>query len=91
MATGVKPQNLAVNDGINWADQFGVTTGITDLDVLVLGTVGNYRCIGFYTGSGITVANYNALPVGSVIHDVNAYKTHYHDAATTWKSSAAAS
>ena len=92
MATGVKPQNLAVNDGINWADQFGVTTGVDDLEVVVFGSKGNYFCLGFYTGSGITVANYNGLPINSIIIDCAvAFKTYMHSAATTWKTSAASS
>lgn len=84
--------NLTLNDGGAWFNLFGITSGIADLDVAVFGGNGNYYCIGFYSGSsGITLSNYNALPVGTVIHDKQAYKTHYHDAATTWKSSAAAS
>lgn len=48
--------------------------------------------IAFYRGSdAITLSNYNGLPIGSVIFDFQAFKTHYKTAATTWKSSAAAS
>jgi len=43
-----------------------------------------------YDGAGaITLANYNGLPVGSLIVDLQIKKLHIHDAAATWKSSAA--
>ncbi len=43
-----------------------------------------------YVGTGaITLADFNGLPIGSVITDTQAFKTHMKTGATTWKSSAA--
>ena len=87
-----KKTNLTVNDGAVWSDLFNITAGIDDMEVFIKGGNGKEYCEGIYTGSGaITLANYNNFPVGSSIKDFQAYKTHYKTAATTWKSSAAAS
>lgn len=87
-----KKTNLTINDGAVWYDLFGITAGIDDMEVLIEGGNGKLFCKGTYTGSeAITLTNYNNFPVGSVIEDVQAFKTHYKTDATTWKSSAAAS
>jgi len=84
--------NLNANDGGAWYNLYGVTSGIADLDVFLLGGNGANYPVGFYKGSGaITLSNYNNLPIGTVIFDFQAFKTHYKTAASTWKSSAAAS
>ncbi len=85
--------NLGPELSTAWPDLFAITTGLTGMEVEVVGggVNGALYCRGIYTGSdAITLSNYNNFPIGSVIHDYQAYKTHYKTAATTWKSSAAA-
>ncbi len=86
--------NLVPQSSTNWADLFGISSGLTGLEASVVGggVNGALYVVGFWTGSGaITLSNYNAFPIGSIIYDHQAFKTHYKTAATTWKSSAAAS
>lgn len=94
---GIKSQNLVQQQGTSWEDLFGI-----DVDRLTNATrdnffvylLGNDRKSGiaicFYTGSGaLTLSEFNNLPVGTVIFDVQSKKWHLHTDATTWVSSAA--
>ena len=94
MATaGYKKPNLAVNSGQSWIDSYAVTnaTAIAGAEFLNVGANGKNFLVGFWTGAGaITTSWFNNMPIGTVILDYQAYKTHYKTAATTWKSSAAA-
>ena len=86
-----RKQNLNTNDGVAWYTRYGISAGVDDMEVVVFGGNGKERAVGFYGGSGaLTLSNYNGFPVGSVILDFQAFKTHYKTASTTWKSSAAA-
>lgn len=96
MATGKKRLWAREVDSDSWEDLFGITTGASDLMTVsaqrsVDGSGNNVIVVNaVYNGSsGITLSNYNGLPVGSVIVDVQAFKIHMKTAATTWKSSAA--
>lgn len=91
-----RPNNLTINDSSSWVNLFAVTdaTAIAGLSVLILGAGGKMRVIGFWNGAGaIDLTKYNTtpgLPIGTIIHDFQVYKAHYKTAASTWKSSAAA-
>ncbi len=91
MATGTKKPNLAINSGQSWIDSYSITSGVDDIEFLNVGGNDKNFLVGFYTGSGITLSDYDNVPTGSIIFDVQLFKTHYKTAATTWKSSAAAS
>lgn len=77
-------------------DVFSVTSGLDDIVFMgfngkTYAGVPQQKVIGFFTGSSaLTTSNYNGLPIGSIIIDTQAYKIHFKVAATTWKSSAAA-
>jgi len=102
LSAGKKNFGLCVDNNSNVLDVFSITTGKNDLYILKLGTrdqstseLGDkHFVIAIYIGSSaITLSNYAGLPLGSVIFDAQAYKTHYKVAASgtsTWKSSAAA-
>lgn len=99
MAAGKKQNNAIVSQGqTSWEDLFGINAGgLTNATratlkvAIITNDNGNIAQV-WYTGSAaLTLSEYNALPVGSMIFDFQAYKTHYKTAATTWKSSAAAS
>ena len=95
MATGVKLRNSQIIDGVSFMDAFNIA--LADANNLqnairISGNADKKNDIVFavYTGSGaINLANYNGLPVGSVIFDMQAFKIHLKTGATAWKSSAA--
>lgn len=78
-------------DSGSWEEQFLVSTGASDLTkVQAVADEDGMIVKAVYKGSGaITLANYNGFPLGSVITDLQAFKTHIKVNATTWKSSAA--
>jgi len=92
-----RPNNLTINDSQSWKGLFAITdaTAIAGLDAEILGANGNYYVVGKWTGgAAIDLTKYDTtpgFPIGTVIHDFQAFKTHYKTAASTWKSSAAAS
>ncbi len=95
MATGVKLRNSQVVDGVSFMDLFNIPlTAAQNLSnvLIITGTSQNGKTVvqANYTGaSAITLSDYNNLPVGSVIFDFQAFKTHLKTGSTTWKSSAA--
>lgn len=95
MATGVKLRNSQVIDGVSFMDAFNIAyADANNLQnaVRIGGNADKKSEVVFavYTGTGaITLTNYNGLPVGSVIFDVQAFKIHLKTGATAWKSSAA--
>lgn len=99
MAAGKKQNNATFSQNqTSWEDKWGINAGgLTNatratLKVGILSNEDGDVAHVVYTGSAaLTLSEFNSLPVGSVILDFQAYKTHYKTAATTWKSSAAAS
>lgn len=98
---GQRYNNAQIYDGEAWNQKFSIADAAAAKMKLVLVTKGSdpdgteqITCTGYYDGgsgaAAITLADYNNFPVGSVIEDFNAFKTHYKTGATTWKSSAAA-
>lgn len=86
-----KKRNWAVPiDSGSWEDDYAITTGASDLKTIV-GFRGQDDdegpaefCIAVYDGSGgITESNYQSLPIGSLIIDVQAAKIHMVQNATT--------
>ncbi len=92
-----RPNNLTINDSQSWKDLFAITdaTAIAGLEAEILGANNKNFVIGKWTGAAaIDLTKYDTtpgFPIGSIIHDFEAFKTHYKTAASTWKSSAAAS
>jgi hypothetical protein len=85
--------NLTSVPGTSWADLYGISAAKqAGLEAEVKNGNGCTYVEGRWTGAGaITLSNYNNFPIGSIILDFQAFKTHYKTGATTWKSSAAAS
>ena len=91
--SGIKSKNLVEQQGTSWEDLYQI-----DVDSLTNATRANFfvqligndkatfaRCI--YTGAdALTIAEFNNLPIGSVIHAVGltAPAIYYKKAATTW-------
>ena len=91
-------RNLVEQQGTSWEGLFGIDAGgLTNAtrDNFNVHIIGNTQksaiAVCFYTGSAaLTLSEFDALPIGSIIFDMQAFKLHLHTAATTWKSSAAA-
>ena len=98
MAAGKKQNNAIVSSGqTSWEDLFNINAGSltnatrSTLKVAIVTNDNSNIAMVWYTGSsGVTLSELNNLPVGSMIFDFQAFKTHYKTGATTWKSSAAA-
>jgi len=93
-----KQNNVALSGSqTSWEDKWGINAGAltnasrSNLRVVVKSHAnGDYAEV-TYTGSGaLTLSEFNNLPIGSIIFDFQAFKTHYKTAASAWKSSAAA-
>jgi len=99
MAAGKKLNNAVIAQGRSYMDQFGITLAAAQnlKQVLVVGGADGSAplVIAWYNGSGaITTSLYAGFPLGSIIIDLQAHKTHEKAAVEgtdTWVSSAARS
>lgn len=94
MATGLKANNVLVQDGVSWEDRFQI-----DVDSLTYATRANFHVqrladdsyewvVCLYTGSTAIDTDLGSaldnLPIGSQVMDVAAKKLFVKTAASTW-------
>ena len=77
-------------DGTSWEKRYSVTTGLADMKALAgfQGDDGEF-CIGVFDGTTLTEANWQSLPVGSLIINVTDKKLYMVDTTATIVASAA--
>jgi len=89
-AGGSLERNDQVVDGAGWDRKFGIAAAYAALmrqRVWISGEDGDWF-LGVYNSStafSSNASNYNSLPLGSMVVDLQADKLYMHDAATTWK------
>jgi hypothetical protein len=73
-------------------EEYAITTGADDIEIAAFQARGGAKkVIAWYIGSdAITIANYNALPTGTVLFDLQANKMYIKTGATAWKGQAPA-
>lgn len=89
-AGGSVTRNDQVVDGAGWDRKFGIAAAYAALmrqRVWISGEDGDFF-IGVYNSStafSSNASNYDTLPTGSLVIDLQADKLYMHDSATTWK------
>lgn len=95
MATGLKANNVILQDGTSWEDRYQIDAGaLTNADrsnffVEIKGNDQHSFAECLYTGTGaLTTSEFNNLPIGSQIKAValTAPTLYWKKDATTWKS-----
>ncbi len=95
MATGVKLRNSQIVDGVSFMDLFNIPLAAASKlsNVLIISGIADDKKTvvqaNYTNTTAITLSDYDNFPVGSIIFDFQAFKTHLKTGATTWKSSAA--
>lgn len=79
MATGVKKRVSQWMDGISIQDAFGISAATMENveNPAWLSGDNKDKVVLWYVGTGaITLTDFNGLPKGSIIHDLQAHKDH---------------